>query len=96
MATGKKAFEGKTQASVIAKILETDPVPMSSLQPTTPPALDHLVKRCLAKDPHDRWQSARDVEATGNHVAGCKSSSGVQHDAWLSRTGSVPPMTRAH
>jgi eukaryotic-like serine/threonine-protein kinase len=61
MATGKKAFEGKSQASVMAKILEAEPIPMSSLQPMTPPALDHLVKRCLAKDPYDRWQSARDI-----------------------------------
>jgi len=61
MATGKKAFEGKSQASLIAKILETEPVPMSTLQPMTPPALDHLVKRCLAKTPDERWQSARDI-----------------------------------
>ena len=61
MATGKKAFEGKTQASLMAKILETDPAPMATLAPMTPPALDHVVKRCLAKDPDDRWQSARDI-----------------------------------
>ena len=57
MATGKKAFEGKTQASLIAKILETDPPPMSSLQPMTPPALDRVVKKCLAKEPEKRWQA---------------------------------------
>ena len=45
MATGKRAFEGKSQASVIAKILETDPPPISSLQPMTPPALDRVVKK---------------------------------------------------
>jgi Tol biopolymer transport system component len=61
MATGKKAFEGKSQASLIAKILETDPPPMSSLQPMTPPALDRIVKRCLAKEADERWQSARDI-----------------------------------
>jgi Tol biopolymer transport system component len=61
MATGKKAFEGKSQASLIAKILETDPPPISSLQPMTPPALDRVVKKCLAKEPDDRWQSARDL-----------------------------------
>ena len=49
MATGKKAFEGKSQASLIARILETDPPPMSSLQPMTPPALDRVVKRCLGE-----------------------------------------------
>src|ERR1700692_4518994 len=61
MATGKKAFEGKSQASLIVKILETDPPPISSLQPMTPPALESVVKTCLAKDPDDRWQTARDL-----------------------------------
>jgi eukaryotic-like serine/threonine-protein kinase len=61
MATGKKAFEGKSQASLIAKILETDPPPMSSLQPMTPAALDRVVKKCLAKEPEKRWQAASDV-----------------------------------
>jgi Tol biopolymer transport system component len=61
MATGKKAFEGKTQASLIAKILETEPPPISSLQPMTPPALDRVVKKCLAKEPEKRWQAASDV-----------------------------------
>jgi len=61
MATGKKAFEGKSSASVMAKILEVDPPSISSLQPMTPPALDRVVKRCLAKEPDERWQSANDL-----------------------------------
>ena len=61
MATGKKAFEGKSQASLIAKILETDPPAISSLQPMTPPALDRLVKKCLAKEPEKRWQNTGDL-----------------------------------
>ena len=61
MATGKRAFEGKSQASLIAKILEIDPPPISSLQPMTPPALDRVVKRCLAKEPEMRWQTASDL-----------------------------------
>jgi serine/threonine protein kinase len=61
MATGKKAFAGKSQASLMAKILETDPPPMTSLAPMTPPALDHVVKRCMEKDPDERWQSAKDI-----------------------------------
>ncbi len=62
MATGRKAFEGQSQASIIAKILETDPPPMSALQPMTPLALDRLVRTCLAKDPDHRLQSAQDVK----------------------------------
>ncbi len=61
MATGKKAFEGRSQASLIAKILETDPPPISSLQPVTPPALDRMVKKCMAKEPEKRWQAASDI-----------------------------------
>jgi eukaryotic-like serine/threonine-protein kinase len=61
MATGKKCFEGKSQASLIASILQIDPPPISSLQPMTPPALDRVVKTCLAKDPDERCQSAKDL-----------------------------------
>jgi Tol biopolymer transport system component len=61
MVTGRKAFEGKSTASLFAKILEHDPPPISSLQPMTPPALDRVVKRCLAKDPDERCQSAKDL-----------------------------------
>jgi Tol biopolymer transport system component len=61
MATGKRAFVGKTQASVIGAILKDDPPPISSLQPMTPPALDRVVKRCLAKEPDERCQSAKDL-----------------------------------
>ncbi|HEY3216945.1 MAG TPA: protein kinase [Candidatus Eisenbacteria bacterium] len=61
MATGKKAFEGKSQASLIAAILKEEPRPITELQPLVPPALERVVKRCLAKDPDDRWQSARDL-----------------------------------
>jgi Tol biopolymer transport system component len=61
MLTGKKAFDGKSSASVIAKILEHDPPPMSSWKPMTPPALDRAVKRCLAKEADERWQTAADL-----------------------------------
>jgi eukaryotic-like serine/threonine-protein kinase len=62
MATGRRAFAATTQASVIAKILETEPPLVSSLAPLAPPALDHLVQGCLAKAPADRWQTAHDVK----------------------------------
>ncbi|MBI4463460.1 MAG: PD40 domain-containing protein, partial [Acidobacteria bacterium] len=61
MATGKKAFEGKSRASVIAAILEREVPPISSLQPMSPPTLDRVVKKCLAKEREKRWQSASDL-----------------------------------
>ncbi len=61
MVTGKKAFEGKSQASLIAAILDHEPPPLSSDRAAIPRFLDHIVRRCLAKNPDDRWQSARDL-----------------------------------
>ncbi len=61
MATGRRAFEGKTQASVIGSILATEPPPISSLQPLTPPAFERLVKTCMAKDANERRQTMHDV-----------------------------------
>ena len=61
MATGQRAFKGKSQASLIAAILASEPPPISSLQPLTPPALDRVVADCLAKEPDERWQSAHDL-----------------------------------
>jgi Tol biopolymer transport system component len=61
MATGRKAFSGTNQASLISSILRDDPAPISQVQPLAPRALDRIVRTCLAKDPEDRWQTARDV-----------------------------------
>src|SRR5499427_5075631 len=58
MVTGKKAFEGKSQLSVASAILEKDPTQISAIKPATPPVLDHAIKKCLAKVPDERWQSA--------------------------------------
>jgi eukaryotic-like serine/threonine-protein kinase len=69
MATGRRAFEGKTRASVIAAILERDPPLVTATQPLAPPALDRLVRTCLAKDPDERWQSAHDVASELRWIA---------------------------
>ena len=75
MVTGKKAFAGEGRASLIAAIMHVDPPAMSTLQSMTPPALDHVVKTCLAKSPDDRWQTAGDV---GRHLK------------WITEGGSHP------
>jgi len=61
MLTGRKAFEGQTPASLIAAILEREPTPVATLQPFTPPIAEAIVRKCLAKNPGDRWQSAADL-----------------------------------
>ena len=62
MVTGKKAFEGETLAGLIASILERDPVPLVELQPSVTRELDRLIQTCIAKDPDERWQTARDLK----------------------------------
>ena len=61
MVTGRRAFEGKSQLSVASAILEKEPAPIGEVKPLTPANLDHAVRRCLAKDPEERWQTARDL-----------------------------------
>ena len=61
MVTGRRAFGGRSAASVVAAILEREPPAMSSLQPLTPRSVDRIVATCLAKEADDRWQTARDL-----------------------------------
>jgi Tol biopolymer transport system component len=77
MASGRRAFPGKTQASIIAGILAADPPPISSIQPLTPPALTQLIRTCLAKDPDERWQTAHDIRIQLKHISEGSSQAGV-------------------
>jgi serine/threonine protein kinase len=61
MLTGRPAFEGKTRASLLGAILKDEPPPISKIRPGAPAALDRIVATCLAKEPDDRWQTARDL-----------------------------------
>ncbi len=81
MATGRKAFAGTSQASLISAIMASDPPPISVVQPMTPPAMDRVVKTCLAKDPDDRWQAAGDVAKELKWIAEGGSSAGLPASA---------------
>ena len=70
MSPGARAFEGSTRASLVSAILRDEPRSVSQLQPMAPAPLDRLVRKCLAKDPEDRWQSARDVGSELEWVRG--------------------------
>ena len=67
--SGRRPFEGKSLPGVIAAILQTDPPRVSALEPAATPALDRVVERCLAKDPEQRWQTARDLKAELEWIA---------------------------
>jgi len=93
MATGRRAFEGKTTASVIAAVIASEPKPISAVHPSSPPALDRVIKTCLGKDPDQRFQSVHDVNlqlkwiAEGGSQAGGPAPVSVrrktrQHLAW--------------
>lgn len=60
-ATGQRAFEGKSRASLIAAILDFEPPPISAVRPLAPVSLDRVVRACLRKDPDDRIQTAHDL-----------------------------------
>jgi eukaryotic-like serine/threonine-protein kinase len=77
MATGKRAFEGRTKTSLIAAIVSSQPPPLSTLAPMTPPALEHVVRKCLEKDPEERWQSAHDVASELRWISEAGSQAGV-------------------
>jgi serine/threonine protein kinase len=79
MLTGKKAFEGKSQASLIAAILDHDPPPICTLRPLTPPALDRVVQKSLEKDPEARGK------ARGIFMTNCGGFRGIRRKVWRQR-----------
>ena len=89
MVTGQRAFEGKSQLSVLTGILEKDPPPVSTVQSTSPAALDHVVKTCLEKNPDERFQTAHDVKvqlkwiAAGGVLAQKPAGQAKAYLAWL-------------
>ena len=74
MLTGVRAFEGKSRTSIIAAVLAGPPRPASSLRPLTPPALEHVIAKCLARERDERWESAADVGSQLEWISGAPSS----------------------
>jgi serine/threonine protein kinase len=74
MATGKRAFTGKSQASLVAAILASEPAPISMVQPMSPPALEQVIKSCLAKDPEERFQTVHDLKLQLKWIAEASAS----------------------
>jgi len=80
MVTGTRPFDGNSQASIIAAVLDRDPPPITASAPLTPAALDRVVRKCLAKDPDQRWQSAHDL---GDELSWIAQGSGINTPATL-------------
>jgi Tol biopolymer transport system component len=74
MATGKRAFTGKSQASLVAAILASEPPPISMVAPMSPPALEQVIKSCLAKDPEERFQTVHDLKLQLKWIADASAS----------------------
>ena len=87
MVTGKRAFEGKSQLSVAASILENEPAPIRSVKPMTSPVLDHAIVCCLAKNPEDRWQTARDLALELTWTSGLGAQTGIFTPAGQRKAG---------
>jgi eukaryotic-like serine/threonine-protein kinase len=87
MVTGKRAFEGKSQLSVAAAILENEPRPIRSVKPMTSPVLDHAIVCCLAKNPENRWQTARDLALELKWTAESGAHTGTLTPTGQRRTG---------
>ena len=77
MIAGRRAFEARSQAGIISSIMTSDVPPLSSLNSAVPPALDHVVTTCIAKDPDARWQTAHDVLLQLKWIAEAGSRAGV-------------------
>ena len=90
MLTGRRAFEAKSQATLIAAIIGSDPPPVTQLQPNAPASLNRIVATCLAKDPDDRWQSARDLMRELRWVA----DGGAPIDSTASNAAHASPRSR--
>ena len=81
IATGKRAFAGKSQVSVASAILEQEPEPITVSQPLAPPALQHVIQGALMKDPESRWQSAADIARQLRWISSPESSSNAARPA---------------
>ncbi len=77
MATGRKAFSGASQASLISAIMTGETPSISSVQPMSPPALDRVARKCLAKDPEERWQNAADLGSELKWIGESGSQAGI-------------------
>ena len=61
MLTGDRPFKGTSSLDVLSSIVRDSPIPVTELRADLPPYVGKILRRCLAKDPYDRYQTSRDV-----------------------------------
>ena len=94
MLTGRRAFAGRSHASLIGAIMKDVPAPPSSISAEVPSALDRVITRCLAKDPDERWQTARDLVSELTWIADEHSGGRSQTSAVIAPPATVPSRRR--
>jgi serine/threonine protein kinase len=88
MVTGVPPFEGSSVSAVCAQILSADPIPTTQRNPALPPGIDHIIMRCLAKSPADRYPSAEAFAASLYPFARLAPGAELQPNPPVRRTGS--------
>jgi len=90
MTVGKRPFAGKSQISLASSILESDPEPVSSIKPQTPPALEHVLTTCLQKNPEDRYLAAHDIKIELQWIAADRTSPVAAPTLPAAKTSRIP------
>ena len=85
LVTGKPPFQARSKAALLASILRDDPTPVAELVPDAPPALVHVIEKCLVKDPEQRWQSAAQIASELTQMTDSSERPGVRPAAFLPR-----------
>jgi serine/threonine protein kinase len=91
MVTRRRAFAGNTPLTIASAIVEKEPVPITTIVPSTPAAVEHVIRRCLAKDPEERWQAASDVARELEWLADGGNSSASIVPRYATKTGAWLP-----
>src|SRR6266568_5964925 len=94
MVMGRRTFQKSTDADTISAILNDEPASISELSPDTPPAMERLIRRCLEKNPEERFHAASDLAFALEALSGTETlpprSSGTS--SGISRRSGVHPV----
>lgn len=96
MATGRPPFQGGSSLAVISAIIRDTPPSASDLNPALPREFSRTIRRCLAKDPEQRYQSAKDLrndldELRRETESGASAAAGPVSDTGARPAGTVRP-----